>query len=389
MRIYLDHNAGSPMRLAVRDAIGRVGVAAHGNPSSVHRAGQSARRALEQAREQVAALIGAAPRAVVFTSGGTESNNLAIFGAARAAGSDRRRIVTSAIEHSSTIAPLADLEGHGFDVIRVAPDRDGRISPKAVASAIDNGVALVTLGLVNAEVGTIAEVAAVAQRAAQVGAMFHLDAAQAAGRIKLRVEELGCDLMTVSAHKIGGPAGIGSLFIRPGARLAPIMLGGPQESGLRAGTPNLPGAIGFGAAASEVTGALDDERARIAVLADALLDHLTGSIPALCLNGPRDGRVANTLNLTFPGVLGESMLIALDLEGVEVSMGSACAAGAVEPSHVLTAMGRSAAEARSSLRISLGWSTTANDIAHAAEIIPRVWRRVANAEPAFDAEALR
>ena len=377
------------MRLAVRDAIGRVGVAAHGNPASVHRAGQSARRALEQAREQVAALIGAAPRAIVFTSGGTESNNLAIFGAARAAGSDRRRIVTSAIEHSSMIAPLADLEGHGFDIIRVAPDRDGRISPKAVASAIDNDVALVTLGLVNAEVGTITEVAAVAQRAAQVGAMFHLDAAQAAGRIKLRVEELGCDLMTVSAHKIGGPAGIGSLFIRPGARLAPIMLGGPQESGLRAGTPNLPGAIGFGAAAAEVTGALDDERARIAVLADALLDHLTGSIPALRLNGPRDGRVANTINLTFPGVLGESMLIALDLEGVEVSMGSACAAGAVEPSHVLTAMGRSAAEARSSLRISLGWSTTANDIAHATEIIPRVWRRVANAEPAFDAEALR
>jgi cysteine desulfurase len=389
MRIYLDHNAGSPMRPAVRDAISRVCASAHGNPASVHRAGQSARRALEQAREQVAMLIGAAPRAIVFTSGGTESNNLAIYGAARAAGADRRRIVTSAIEHSSVIAPLADLAGHGFDVIRVAPDRDGRISPEAVASAIDNGVGLVTLGLVNAEVGTITDVAVVAQKAAQVGAMFHLDAAQAAGRIALQVEELGCDLMTVSAHKLGGPAGIGSLFIRPGARLAPMMLGGPQESGLRAGTPNLLGAIGLGAAAAEVSGALDDERARIAVLAGALLDHLFASIPGLRLNGTRHGRVANTLNFAFPGVLGESMLIALDLEGVEVSMGSACAAGAVEPSHVLTAMGRSAAEARSSLRLSLGWSTTANDIAHAAEIIPRVWRRVANAEPAFDAEALR
>jgi cysteine desulfurase len=389
MRIYLDHNAGSPMRPAVRDAIARVGAAVHGNPASVHRAGQYARRALEQAREQVAVLIGASPRAIVFTSGGTESNNLAIFGAARAAGRDRRRIVTSAIEHSSVIAPLADLEGRGFEVIRIAPDRDGRIIPAAVAAALDNGVALVTLGLVNAEVGTIMDVAAVAQKAARVGAVFHLDAAQAPGRIKMRVEELGCDLMTVSAHKLGGPSGSGALFVRPGASLAPIMLGGPQESGLRAGTPNLLGAIGFGVAAGEVSGALDDERARIAVLADGLLDRLTASIPGVRLNGPRHGRVASTLNLTFPGVLGESMLIALDLEGVEVSMGSACAAGAVEPSHVLTAMGRSAAEARSSLRISLGWSTTANDIAHAAEIIARVWRRVAGAEPAFDAEAAR
>src|SRR5271155_1130904 len=165
MRIYLDHNAGPPMRPAVRDAIGRIGAGVHGNPASAHRAGQSARRVLEQAREHVAALIGASPRAIVFTSGGTESNNLAIFGAARAAGGARRRIVTSAIEHSSVIAPLADLEGRGYEIVRIAPDRDGRVSADTVASAIDNDVALVTLGLVNAEVGTIMDVAAVAQRA--------------------------------------------------------------------------------------------------------------------------------------------------------------------------------------------------------------------------------
>ena len=192
----------------------------------------------------------------------------------------------------------------------------------------------------------------------------------------VRVADLGCDLMTLSGHKIGGPAGIGALYVRPGLNLSPKMLGGPQESGLRAGTPNLIGAIGFGVAAAEVSSAIEDECARIAMLSEALLKHLLRTIPDLRLNGPLHGRVANTLNLTFPGVLGESMLIALDLEGVEVSMGSACAAGAVEPSHVLTAMGRSAAEARSSLRISLGWSTTAKEIAHAAEIIPRVWRRV-------------
>src|SRR5665213_3054005 len=374
MRIYLDHNAGSPMRPAVHDAFAGFSGSTHGNPSSIHRSGQRARRALEQAREQVAALIGASSRAVIFTSGGTESNNLAIFGAARArdrtatvGGQDgaalscssvgsRMRIVSSTIEHSSAMAPLAELESCGFEVTRIAPDSDGRIDPEAVAAAIQNDVALVTLGLVNAEVGTIQSVSAIAQAASGAGALFHLDVAQAVGRIPVRVEDLGCDLMTISAHKIGGPAGIGALYICPGVNLAPEMLGGPQESGLRAGTPNLLGAIGFGVAVEEVSKAFDDETARIELLADALLDRLFAEIPGLHLNGPRDGRVANTLNITFPGVLGESILIALDLEGVEVSMGSACAAGAVEPSHVLTAMGRTAAQARSSLRISLGWS---------------------------------
>jgi cysteine desulfurase len=335
----------------------------------------------------VAGLLGASSRGIVFTSGGTEANNLGIFGTAQAATATRKRIVTSAIEHSSVMAPLAELEGRGFTVTRVAPNRDGQIDPAAVASAISDDVALVTLGLVNAEVGTIQEVAAIAQASSRAAAIFHLDAAQALGRIAVRVADLGCDLMTVSAHKIGGPAGIGALYVRPGVNLAPQMLGGPQESGLRAGTPNLVGAIGFGVAAEGVASAIDDECARIKMLANALLTHLTRTIPGLRLNGPRHGRVANTLNLTFPGVLGESLLIALDLEGVEVSMGSACAAGAVEPSHVLTAMGRRPAEARSSLRISLGWSTTPKEIAHAAEIITRVWRRVASAEPARAIEA--
>jgi cysteine desulfurase len=389
MRIYLDHNAGSPMRPAVHDAIAHLGVAVHGNPASIHRAGQRARRALEQAREQVAALVGAPPRSIVFTSGGTESNNLAIFGAVRTAGVNRKRIVTSTIEHSSAMAPVAELEGRGIEVTRISPDRDGCVDPEALSAAIHKDVGLVTLGLVNAEVGAIQEVGAIARAASRAGALFHTDAAQAVGRLRVRVDDLGCDLMTISAHKIGGPAGIGALYVRLGANLAQTMLGGPQEGGLRAGTPNLIGAIGFGVAAEAVSKALEDERARIEMLANALLDHLLRAIPGLRLNGPRHGRVANTLNLTFPGVLGESMLIALDLEGVEVSMGSACAAGAVEPSHVLTAMGRSAAEARSSLRISLGWSTSAKEIAHAAEIIARVWQRVANAEPSYDAEAAR
>jgi cysteine desulfurase len=381
MRIYLDHNAGAPLRPEVRAAIARFSEADESpNPAAVHRSGQRARRALEQAREQVARFIGAPAREVVFTSGGTESNNFAIRGVADAHPA-RRRIVTSAIEHSSILAPLEYLASRGFDVIRIAPDREGRIAPGAVAEALDDNTALVTMGLVNAEVGTIQDVAAMAEPIARAGALFHIDAAQAAGRVPLRVDDLRCDLLTISGHKLGAPAGIGALYVRAGVALAPTMLGGPQEAGMRAGTPNLLGAIALGVAAEAAGAHLADESARVAMLAARLLERLGASIPDLRLNGPTIGRIGSTLNLTFPGVLGESMLIALDLEGVEVSMGSACAAGAVEPSHVLLAMGLSRDEARSSLRLSLGWSTTAAEIERAAEIIALVWRRVRAAEP--------
>jgi cysteine desulfurase len=379
MHIYLDHNAGTPVRPAAREAIARLLREGHGNPASVHQSGQRARRMLEEAREQVARLVGAPARTIVFTSGGTESNNLAIFGAT-AAGT-RRKIVSSSIEHSSVLAPLAELERRGFEIVRVAPDHDGRIDPADVLEELDEDTALVSLGLANAEVGTTQDLTPIRAAAARIGAAFHIDAAQALGRMPVRVAELGCDMMTLSGHKLGGPAGSGALYVRTGAPLAAVMLGGPQEAGLRAGTPNLVGAVGFGVAAEELERELADEVSRVAMLADTLLRRLRDSIPGIRLNGPLAGRIPNTLNLTFPGVLGESMLIALDLEGVEVSMGSACAAGAVEPSHVLLAMGRSADEARSSLRISLGWSTTAEEIARAGEIIPRVWRRVAAAEP--------
>jgi cysteine desulfurase len=379
MRIYLDHNAGSPLRPAVRDAMRAfLDCGPHANPASVHRTGQQARRELERARERVAALIGAAPRDVVFTSGGTEANNLALFGGASP---DRRSIITTAIEHSSILEPLAALEKRGFGVARVRPDSDGLVAPEVITGRIDHAIALVTIGLVNAEVGAIQPVEAIADATRRAGALLHLDAAQAAARMPLRVDELGCDLLTLSAHKLGGPPGSGALYIRPGTALAPFLLGGPQEAARRAGTPNLPGAIGFGVAAAEALSRQDEETRTIATLSRRLLESLGGAIPGLRLNGPTERRVPNTLNLTFPGVLGETMLMALDLEGIEVSMGSACAAGAVEPSHVLLAMGRDAAAARSSLRLSLGWSTTVAEIAAAAETIPRVWRRVVAAEP--------
>lgn len=389
MGTYLDHNAGSPLRPEVRAALARFAADEGGNPASVHRLGQSARRVLEHAREQVARLIGADPRQVIFTSGGTESNNLAIFGATKASPS-RHTVISSAIEHSSVLAPVAELKSRGYHVIRIAPDSEGRLPGDSIAKRIDSDAAIVTLGLANSEVGTIQEVDAIAAAAANVGAIFHLDAAQAVGRIPVDVARLRCDVLTLSGHKLGAPAGIGALYLRDPSSLAPIMLGGPQENAMRAGTPNLLGAVGFGAAAEAVAINFRSEAMRIALLSNELLVTLFEEIPGLRLNGPIRDRLANTLNLTFPGVHGESLLIALDLEGVHVSMGSACAAGAVEPSHVLLAMGRSADEARSSLRLSLGWSTSEDDVVRAAEVTARVWRRVFEAEPApIRAEGLR
>jgi cysteine desulfurase len=386
MPTYLDYNAGAPLRTEAAAAISRLLQDAGGNPSSVHRAGQRSRRMLEAARPQVATLIRAEPRQMVFTSGGTESNNLAIFGAITAA-SRRRKIISSTIEHSSILAPLAELERRGFDVVRVAPDSDGRIDPARVIAALDSETVLVTLGLANSEVGTIQDLAPLPSACGESGALFHVDAAQAVGRIPVDVASLGCDLMTLSGHKLGAPAGIGALYIRDYAKFAPTIFGGPHENGMRAGTPNLLGAVAFGAAAEAAMNATIAESERISSLAASLLARLRDAIPGVRLNGPFAGRLPNTINLTFPGVLGESMLIALDLEGVEVSMGSACAAGAVEPSHVLRAMGRSVADARSSLRISLGWSNTAEEIDAVAAIIPAVWRRVAAAEPLSEVTA--
>jgi cysteine desulfurase len=386
MPIYLDHNAGAPLRAEAAAAISRLLADSRGNPSSVHRSGQKARRMLEAARAQVASVIGAEPRQLVFTSGGTESNNLAIFGAITAA-SQRRKIISSEIEHSSILAPLAELDRRGFEVVRVAPDSEGRIDPARVLDALDGETALVTLGLANSEVGTIQNLAPLASSCRSTGALFHVDAAQAVGRIPVDVNALGCDLMTISGHKLGSPSGIGALYVRDYAKFAPTIFGGPHENGMRAGTPNLLGAVAFGAAAQAASNTMRAESERIGSLTASLLMRLRAAIPGLRLNGPTIGRLPNTLNLTFPGVLGESMLIALDLEGVEVSMGSACAAGSVEPSHVLLAMRRSVADARSSLRISLGWNNTAEEIDDVAAIIPAVWRRVADSEPLSEVSA--
>lgn len=381
MAIYLDHNAGSPMRPQVRAALAALADFPCANPASVHRAGQTARTVLEQARAAVADLIGAKPTSIVFTSGGTEANHLAILGALDADPA-RRAIVTTAIEHSSILHPLEHLRHHGAQVRIVAPDRQGRVDPAALAAYLDRDCAILSVGLANAEVGTIQDLSGLADAAHRAGALFHLDAVAAAGKMALNVDELQCDLLSLSAHKLGGPAGSGALFVRQRERIRPWLWSGAQEHGLRAGTPNLIGAAGFGIAARIVGQEWAAEAARLAPMAADFTRHLMSAIPGLRANHPATGGLVNTLNFTFPSVRGETLLIALDLAGVEVSMGSACAAGAVEPSHVLLAMGRGEAAARSSLRISLGYTTTARELAEAAAIIPRVWRQVAAGEGA-------
>lgn len=381
--IYLDHNADSPLRPEAVEALREFAKwTPAGNPSSVHRSGQHARQALESARRAIAALIGASPRQIIFTSGGTESNNLALLGATSvAAGSQRRRIVTSAIEHSSILAPVAELERRGLEVIRLYPDARGLLDPDDVVAHVNESTAIVALGLANSEVGTVQSLKAIGPLLARQGALLHVDAVQAAGRIPVDVSELGCDFMSLSGHKLGAPAGIGVLYVRDSVRINPVLFGGPQEQGLRPGSPNLAGALALGAVAESIADRLESENRRVASLTNALRLALASRIPGLRFNGHPEQCIPNTLNLTFPHVRGEDMLIALDLAGVEVSMGSACAAGAVEPSHVLLAMGRSQQDASSSLRISLGWSTTSEEVNRAAGIIADVWQRISQIEP--------
>jgi cysteine desulfurase len=367
MRIYLDHNANAPLRPEAREAmlpwLGRAG-----NPSSAHREGARARGAVEAARAEVAALIGASPAEVVFTSGATEANNLALRGVPGA-------LVTTAIEHASVLETAHALAADGRPVAVVGVDGDGRVSASDVLAAVDGTSRLVSVGLANGEVGSVAPLEAIAAGLAGRDVLVHSDAAQAAGRLPIDVRSLGVDLASLSAHKLGGPAGVGALYVRRGVRLAPQITGGPQEREQRAGTENVAGIVGFGVAARVARATLDGSATVMAACTDRLW-HGIKSVGGV-RNGPADGsRLPNTLNVSFPGCTGESLLVLLDLAGIAVSLGSACAAGAAEPSHVLRAMGRNAAEARAGLRFSVGPDTTVADIDRVLDVLPALVAQV-------------
>jgi cysteine desulfurase len=364
MRIYLDNNATTmihPDVLSVLEASLRD---VYGNASSIHKEGQAARRVIEDARESVARLIGAAAREVVFTSGGTESNNAAIFGALRETG--RFHIVTTAIEHPSVAEVVGELERRGCEVTRVAPSRSGEVSAQKVIEAIREDTKLVAVMMVNNETGVIQPVAEIGRACRERGVHFHVDAVQAAGKIDVDVNAIQCDTLALSAHKMHAPKGIGALFVRRGVAMAAHILGGAQERRRRAGTENVPLAAAFGAAAA-LAGDLIARR-RMGELRDRFEKQVVASLD-VTVNGADVRRVPNTSNVTFHGADGEGIVIALDLAGVAVSTGSACSSGRVEPSPVLLAMGLTPADARATVRFSLSRFSTAEELDRVAQLL--------------------
>lgn len=375
-RIYLDHNATTPLHPAVLEAMLPYFVAEFGNPSSTHYFGQRASQAIEGAREAVAALIGARPSEIVFTSGGTEADNAAIFGLMGHALRTQRKsagapphLITTAIEHDAVLNACRALEKLGVSVTYVSVGRDGVLSPDAIRLAIRPETALISVMHANNEIGTLQPIEEIGRIAAEAGIPFHTDAVQSAGKVSIDVNRLGVSLLSLSAHKFYGPKGSGALFIRKSVKIDPLLCGGQNERGRRAGTENVAAIVGFGKACELVRSDLVAASAYVSELRDRLENGLLARIPGARVNGDPTRRVPNTSSLTLPGVESESLIIALDLAGLACSAGAACSSGTVDPSHVLTAIGLTPAEARASLRLSVGRTNTSEEIDRALELI--------------------
>jgi cysteine desulfurase len=371
MRIYLDHNATTPPHPDVAEAVAAAMRATFGNASSVHAFGQEARAALERSRADVARLIGASPSEVVLLGGGTEANNFALRGLAAAGqAGDRNEIVTTAIEHESVLNTARALARRGWSLTILPVEASGIVTPEALEAAVSPRTALVSVMHANNEIGTVQPIASLARIAHAHGALFHTDAVQSAGKIPVDVRSLEVDLLSISGHKFYGPKGTGALWIRRGTRLAPLMTGGRQERNRRAGTENLPGLVGLGVASALAVEKLPSEAVRLAALRDRLERGILERVPGTIVNGALEPRVPNTTNISFDRIEAESLLIALDLEGVAVSTGSACSSGTLEPSHVLKAMGLGASRAQSSLRFSLGAANTDDEVGRVLDVLP-------------------
>jgi cysteine desulfurase len=368
MAIYLDHAATSPMRPEVLEAMLPYLVEHHGNPSSIHASGRRARRGLDEAREEIAALLGAKPREIVFTASGSEADNLAVKGIAWAGSARGRRLVTTAIEHKAVLAPLSILERYGFTVSAVAADGDGRVDPAAVEEALTDGTTLVSVMAANNEVGTIEPVTAIGAICRERGIAFHVDAVQAAAFDPPAPDAWQASLVSLAAHKLGGPKGIGALYIRQGTNLLPQVNGGAQERQRRAGTENVAAAVGFATALRLAYGDRQTRLPRLAALRDRLLAGLT-AIDGVTRTGHPTDRLPNSASVVISGVEGGDLVAALDLDGVEASTGSACTTGSADPSHVLLAMGIPPHLAHGSLRLSLGDETTEGDVDRALQVV--------------------
>jgi cysteine desulfurase len=378
-RVYLDYAATTPIAPEVREAMLPYLGLEFGNPSSVHQFGQDVRRAIDTARDTIADSIGAQSSEIYFTSGGTEADNTALLGvliAGRESG--RTHLVTTTIEHHAVLDCAAFAQKSlGFSVTYVPVNRYGQVAPDAIAAAITDQTALVSVMHANNEIGTVQPIAEIAERAHERGAYFHTDAVQTYGQMPLSVDALGADLITLSAHKIYGPKGAGALYVRKGVRWSPLLHGGQQEREKRAGTENAPAIIGFGKAAELLPTWRDSEAVRLAALRDDFYKALQERLPDVSYNGHPTERLPNNLNVSFPGADGETLLLALDMQGIAASSGSACASGSIDPSHVLLALGLPLPLARRAVRFSLGRGTTAEEVTYAVEVIADCAGRVA------------
>jgi cysteine desulfurase len=394
MKVYLDNSATTAMAAEVIEAMSLYFSDEMGNAQSVHSFGQRAKSAVEKARREVAALINAAPAEMVFVSGGTEADNLAVRGIAEAHRDYGRHIITTKIEHPAVLATCESLEGAGYRVTYLPVSRGGLVSIGDVRQAISDDTILISVMLANNETGTIQPIEEIAGVVAEARARgldhlhFHTDAVQAVGKVPVDVNRLGVDLLSLSGHKIHGPKGIGTLYVRKGKRLTKLLYGGHHERDRRAGTENVPGIVGLGKAAELARTQLDERINRMRELRDYLEQQMSSRFPDVRVNGDRQQRVPNISNVSFGGIDGESLLIALDLKGIAVSTGSACASGSLEPSHVLQALGLTRDEVRGSLRFSLGAYTTRDEIDYAVSVLAQTVARLREMIPADEPESV-
>ena len=384
-RVYLDNNATTPALPEILEAMQPYFGEHFGNASSIHHHGQETRAAVERARESVAKLLGCRPAEVVFTSGGTEADNLAIFGLVRPGD----HVITSTIEHHAVLNSCKHLQEQGIEVTFVPVDGRGLVDPEDVRRALRTNTKLVTVMFANNETGVVQPVEALGKICAEADVYFHTDAVQAASKIPIRVQEIGCDLLSISAHKMHAPQGVGALYVRKGTTLEPLLYGGRHERSRRAGTENVPGIVGLGKAAEMAMKAFDDgEQQRIAALRDRLENTVLDEVESAGVNGAGAPRVPNTTNIYFDYIEGEALIIALDLKGLAVSTGAACSSGAIEPSHVLTAMGLPPERARASIRFSLGKQNTADDVEFAIKLVPAQVARLRELSPVYNKQAV-
>lgn len=383
-QVYLDNNATTALHTEVVEAMLPCLRDEFGNPSSVHWAGRQANELLQQARAQVASALNAEPHEIVFTSCGSEGDNMAILGSADALRTKGNHIITSTVEHPAVLDTCRYFEQRGGRVTYVAVDREGRIDPAEVEAAIEADTVLISLMWANNETGTVFPIEQLAAIARKHEVRFHTDAVQALGRLPIDVKQLPVDLLTISAHKIGGPKGVGALYVRDGVEISPLIHGGHQEKHLRAGTHNVAGIVGFGRACQWVEEHLSSESKRLTRLRNRLEEGIYAQVEHVSRNGDRKNCLPNTLNLAFPYVEGEGLLLALDMVGIAASSGSACTSGAAGASHVLKAMNADDMTLNSSVRLSLGFNTTEEDVEYVIQHLPRVVGRLFSMSLAFD-----